>query len=55
MNISVTKKLNKISPNLWKKVGKKYHNIYIKAEFESPKHPHQMTIETLKYPQQSMC
>jgi hypothetical protein len=29
-------------------------NIYIKAQFESPKHLHQTTFETLKYVQQTM-
>jgi hypothetical protein len=28
--------------------------IYIKAHFESPKHLHQFTFETLKYLQQTM-
>jgi hypothetical protein len=30
-------------------------NIYIKAEFESPKHLHQTTFEALEYLQQTMC
>jgi len=34
--------------------GKKGQNIYNKAEFESPKHLHQTTFETLKYPKQTM-
>jgi hypothetical protein len=29
-------------------------NIYIKAQFKSPKYFHQTTFETLKYPQQTM-
>ncbi len=28
---SVTRKLNKILPNIWKKVAKKYQTIYMKA------------------------
>jgi hypothetical protein len=35
--VSVTRKLNKILPNLWEK-WPKIQNISIKAEFESPKH-----------------
>jgi hypothetical protein len=50
---SVTRKLNKILPNFGKS-GQKYQNIYIKAEFESLKPPYQTTVETLKYPQQTM-
>jgi hypothetical protein len=33
---------------------KKGQNIYNKAQFESPKHLHQTTFETLKYLQQTM-
>jgi hypothetical protein len=33
---------------------KKGQNIYNKAQFESPKHIHQTTFETLKYLQQTM-
>jgi len=32
----------------------KCQNIYIKAKFESPKHPNQTTFEILKYLQQTM-
>jgi hypothetical protein len=48
---SVTKRLNKIMPNLWQK----WPNIYIKPEFESPKYLLQTAFETLKYLQQTMC
>jgi hypothetical protein len=34
--------------------GKKGQNIYNKAQFETPKHLHQPTVETLKYLQQTM-
>jgi hypothetical protein len=37
------------------KVALKCHNMYIKAKFESLKHPHQTTFEILKYQQQAMC
>jgi len=37
LGIGVTKKLNKILPNLWGK-WPKIQNISIKAEFERPKH-----------------
>jgi hypothetical protein len=33
---------------------KKGQNIYNKAQFESPKHQHQTTFETLKYLQPTM-
>jgi hypothetical protein len=33
---------------------KKGQNVYYKAQFESPKHQHQTTFETLKYLQQTM-
>jgi hypothetical protein len=33
--------------------AKKYQKIYIKAQFESPKHVHQTTFEPLKYLQQT--
>jgi hypothetical protein len=33
---------------------KKGQNIYNKAQFESPKHHHQTTFETLKFLQQTM-
>ncbi len=36
------------------KKAKKSHNIYLKAHFESSKHLHQTSIETLKYLQQTM-
>jgi hypothetical protein len=34
--------------------SRKGQNIYNKAQFGSPKHPHQTTFETLKYLQQTM-
>jgi hypothetical protein len=51
--------LEKNLPKIWKKVAKtitkpKKQNTYIKALFESPKHLHQTTFETLKYPQQTI-
>ncbi len=42
----------KISPRLLQ--VKKGQNIYNKAQFENPKHLHQITFETLKYLQQIM-
>jgi hypothetical protein len=44
--------LSKSSPNSLR--AKKGQNIYIKAQFESPKHLHQTTFETLKCLQQTM-
>ncbi len=51
----ITKKLPNLSKDSPKshKV-KKGQNIYIKAEFESPKHLHQTNLETFKYLQQTM-
>jgi hypothetical protein len=37
-----------------KSPSQKRQNIYNKAQFESPKHLHQTTFETLKFLQQSM-
>jgi hypothetical protein len=48
-HISVTRKLNKILPNFWKKVAKKSKN----PQFDKLKHLHQTTFETLKYQQQT--
>ncbi len=42
-------KINKNFAQLFGQSDQKYQNIYIKASFESPKHLHQITIETLKY------
>jgi hypothetical protein len=44
-------------PKVWKisqNFGKSSQYINIKAQFESPKHLQQITIETLKYLQQTM-
>ncbi len=54
--ISVTRRLEKnrlIFQNIAQKVAKskKAKNIYIKAQFESPKHLQQTTFETLKIAQ----
>jgi hypothetical protein len=55
----VTRILEKNSPNFSKIAQqvakyKKGQNIYNEAQFESPKHLHQTTFETLKYLQQTM-
>ncbi len=44
----------KILPNFWTKWPKTVKNIYIKDEFESPKHLHQAKFEALKTPQQTL-
>ena len=46
-------KFSKSSPNSIQE-KKKSHNIYNKAQFESPKYVHQITFETLKYLKQTM-
>ncbi len=52
----MTKKIHQIFQRRVPKVtkSKKGQNIYNKAQFESPKHLHQSTFETLKYLQQTM-
>jgi len=44
-------KLGKVAKAVAKQ---KCHNVYIKAQIESPKHQHQTTFETLKYLQQTI-
>jgi hypothetical protein len=53
VDANVAKK--KFLPNFWKKVAKKYQNIYIENEFETLKPQHQTTVETLKCQRQTMC
>jgi hypothetical protein len=48
----ITSNFSKNSPNSLQ--DKKLQNLYNKAQFESPKHLHKTTFETLKYLQQSM-
>jgi hypothetical protein len=55
----VTRRLEKKLPNFSKNSPKSHQvkkgqNIYNKAQFESQKHLHQTTFETLKYLQQTM-
>jgi hypothetical protein len=55
----VTRRLEKKLPNFSKNSPKSHQvkkgqNIYNKAQFKSPKHLHQTTFKTLKYPQQTM-
>ncbi len=49
LGFSVTRKLLKISPDFGEK-AKKCQFFFIKAKFESRKHPHQTTFETLEIP-----
>jgi hypothetical protein len=41
-------------PNFYLKVAQKSQNINIKPKFESPKHQHEASFETLKYIQ-TLC
>jgi hypothetical protein len=52
--LRATRRLENNSPNFLKSCqnisqAKKCQNIYIDPQFESPKHLHRMTFETLKY------